>query len=221
INQGLFYLNWLMDHQADFTLLVMKQLGAESANSIEWRYPRLVCVAGDFTKYDEHAIREMPRNIDLIRYRRYGDDLILLEQVASSSVSPLGQDGKSQPKPGKPVGTEPSPIPIVLQRLNQSSQEVRDWFDTLKAFILGLGDDIEERTLYGYIAFRHLKTFADVRFRPTLNRIVIGVPLAAETVQMEKGFTSPLKGNRVKIEVDSAADIERAQSLISRAYQET
>jgi RecB family endonuclease NucS len=29
INQGLFYLNWLLDHKADFQLLVMKQLGTK------------------------------------------------------------------------------------------------------------------------------------------------------------------------------------------------
>jgi RecB family endonuclease NucS len=35
INQGLFYLNWLMDHRADFKLLVMEKLGAESGNKQE------------------------------------------------------------------------------------------------------------------------------------------------------------------------------------------
>lgn len=30
INQGLFYLDWLMDHQGDFTVLVQKTLGPDS-----------------------------------------------------------------------------------------------------------------------------------------------------------------------------------------------
>ena len=33
INQGLFYLNWLMSHQADFKWLVMERLGKESRRS--------------------------------------------------------------------------------------------------------------------------------------------------------------------------------------------
>ena len=37
INQGLFYLDWLMDHQAEFQLLVMDKLGNEAAEEIEWR----------------------------------------------------------------------------------------------------------------------------------------------------------------------------------------
>ena len=68
INQGLFYLNWLVEHRADFKLLVMEKLGSDPANKIEWRFPRLICIAGDFTKYDEHAIQQIPQNIDRIRY---------------------------------------------------------------------------------------------------------------------------------------------------------
>lgn len=31
INQGLFYLDWLLSHKADFTLLVQEKLGLEIA----------------------------------------------------------------------------------------------------------------------------------------------------------------------------------------------
>src|SRR5437763_7810844 len=54
INQGLFYLDWLLDHKAEFTLLAMKTLGAEVEEILDWSAPRLVCIAGDFTRYDEH-----------------------------------------------------------------------------------------------------------------------------------------------------------------------
>lgn len=49
INQGLFYLDWLLDHKADFQLLVMKQLGKEEADKIEWNGTRLLCIAADFS----------------------------------------------------------------------------------------------------------------------------------------------------------------------------
>ena len=52
INQGLYYLDWLMDHQAEFKLLVMDKLGKPAADAIDWGAPRLVCIAADFTKYD-------------------------------------------------------------------------------------------------------------------------------------------------------------------------
>ena len=51
INQGLFYLDWLLDHKAEFTLLVMEKLGKETSKNIEWSSPRLICIAKDFTKW--------------------------------------------------------------------------------------------------------------------------------------------------------------------------
>src|SRR3954451_16020093 len=71
INQGLFYLDWLMDHKKDFQWLVMEKLGADVAKSVDWSAPRLVCIAGDFSRYDEHAVKQIARNIELIRYRRF------------------------------------------------------------------------------------------------------------------------------------------------------
>ena len=47
INQGLFYLDWLLDHKAEFELIVMKKLGREFSDKIDWSSPRLLCIAGD------------------------------------------------------------------------------------------------------------------------------------------------------------------------------
>ncbi|WP_202820486.1 hypothetical protein [Kytococcus schroeteri] len=71
INQGLFYLDWLMDHRGDFTMLVQRTLGHEAAEAIDWSNPRLICVAAGFTKYDEYAVQQINRSIELVRYRDF------------------------------------------------------------------------------------------------------------------------------------------------------
>ena len=81
INQGLFYLDWLMDRQAEFKLLVLEKFGQTLADSIDWSTPRLVCIAADFTKYDRHAVQQIDRNIELLRYRQFDKELLLLEVV--------------------------------------------------------------------------------------------------------------------------------------------
>jgi hypothetical protein len=107
ISQGLFYLDWLMDHQGEFTLQVMKKLGPECAEKIDWSGPRLLCIAGDFTRYDEYAVLQIPRNIELLRYRRYGGDLLLLELVRASTteVSPRRTHPTEPAKEKQPAGT--------------------------------------------------------------------------------------------------------------------
>ena len=57
INQGLYHLDWLMDHHGEFELMVLKKLGKEYAERIDWSSPRLLCIAGDFSKYDIHAVK--------------------------------------------------------------------------------------------------------------------------------------------------------------------
>ena len=79
INQGLFYLDWLMDHQAEFKLLVMAKLGTPAAGAIDWGAPRLVCIAADFTKYDGHAVQQINRNIELILVRKAAGSLIKID----------------------------------------------------------------------------------------------------------------------------------------------
>lgn len=81
INQGLFYLDWLLDHKADFQLLVMNTLGKEAAKEIDWSAPCVFCIAKEFTKFDEHAVNQMQRNIKLIKYNKYGENLILFEHI--------------------------------------------------------------------------------------------------------------------------------------------
>src|SRR4051795_3534952 len=98
ITQGLFYLDWLMDHRGDFELLVLKQLGPTA--TVDWSNPRLVCVAGDFNRYDEHAIGQMNRSIELVRYRSYEDQLLALDLVASTSAKATAA--------GEPTGQVPT-----------------------------------------------------------------------------------------------------------------
>src|SRR5262249_39218198 len=74
ISQGLCYLDWLLGHRADFEALVRERLGADPAGRIAWSRPRLVCIAAEFAPHDRRAVRQIDRAIELLHYRRYGED---------------------------------------------------------------------------------------------------------------------------------------------------
>src|SRR5690606_37636445 len=63
INQGLFYLDWLLDHKKDYQWLVMDKLGQKVANAVDWSQPRLLCIASDFTRYYSYAVNQINRAI--------------------------------------------------------------------------------------------------------------------------------------------------------------
>jgi hypothetical protein len=129
INQGLFYLDWLLDHQAEFEALVTKALGSETA--VEWSAPRLLCIAGDFTRYDEHAVEQINRSIELIRYRQYGTELLLFELVNAP-----GANGNAKPATPPSVGSPSEKT--VADYLAQAPQAMVERFQTLEAFALSL-----------------------------------------------------------------------------------
>lgn len=177
INQGLFYLDWLLDHQAEFRWLVMEKLGKDVAGQIEWSGARLLCMAADFTRYDEHAVQQIPRNIELIRYKLFGDDLLLLELVNTQSVP----DATA----GKPATTNLPVVPDMPkatskdksldEQLALASTEIRDLYTQTTGYLHALGDDVQEKRLKLYTAFRRLKNFACVIAYP--NRPLVQHPI--------------------------------------------
>ena len=42
----------------------------EAADAIDWSAPRLLCIAGDFTKYDEYAVQQINYERSLAEGRR-------------------------------------------------------------------------------------------------------------------------------------------------------
>jgi hypothetical protein len=121
-----------MDHQGEFTLQVLRRLGQEYADNIDWSGPRLLCIAGDFTRYDEYAVLQIPRNIELLRYRRYGGDLLLLELVRASSTVPSQRRGSPTFKE-KQSGAGIEAVAVAPQGA------VPDLWEALKSFLVALG----------------------------------------------------------------------------------
>ena len=150
INQGLFYLDWLLDHKADFELLVMRTLGKEFSDKLDWSMPRLICIAGDFTKYDEYAVKQINRNIDLVRYKKFGDDLLLFELTNSNVAKPINDSHEK-------VINKQSGEKTFNEQLILTSPKLRDLYYSIRDYILALGDDIIENELKLYVAFKKIK----------------------------------------------------------------
>ena len=222
INQGLFYLDWLMDHRKDFQWLVMEKLGKAAADGVDWSAPRLICIAGDFNRYDNHAVNQMQRNIELIRYRRFGSELLMLDLVAATSTNGAIIDAKVSPADGGAGGgNKYKTIGTVLQELDPL---MTDRFEALRAYMIALGDDVQETTLRFYIAFKRIKNFACVEFRLTTGKILIFVKVDPATVQLEVGFTRDVSNvghfgtGDLEITLSKAEDLEKAKSLIELSY---
>ena len=228
INQGLFYLDWLMDHQAEFKLLVMDQLGKDAADAIDWSAPRLVCIAADFTKYDGHAVQQINRNIELIRYRRFGAELLLLELASASSSAPRPSNSKQTA--ARKVATNE----VTTNKASGPDRPFADWLpllspslrglhDSLDGFILSLGDDIQRKELKLYVAYKRLKNFATLVAQKS--RLLLYLHLDPSQLGTLPGNARDMgqQGHwgtgDLEMSLASEADLELAKPLLQRAYE--
>lgn len=232
VNQGLFYLDWLLDHRKEFQWLVMEKLGPEVAKSVDWSAPRLLCIAGDFMRYDSHAVKQIARNIELLRYQRFGDDLLMLElvhapkQVRANVTTPAEIYAKEIPEnpPSSTTGGDPYLSQRISYRIAQSPPDVRDIFEAVRQYLSALGDDVQVKELQNYIAFKRIKNFACVEVYPQARVVTVYLKVDPKTVTIEEDFTRDVSAvghfgtGDLQVSLRKMDDFNRAVPLLDRAY---
>lgn len=216
VAQLLFYLGWLMDHRAEFEQLVASRLGEPAAQHINWSSPRLICVAADFGRYEIHAVPQLPQSIELFRFRAFDDELLTLESVA---VSPsAGKVRPARAASGAGHLGEPSSGSAGAQ------ESAKDLFAQLHSAATALGIDVRPEQRKHYTAYRRRRNFACVRV--LRSGLLMYLPLAPESVPLAAGFTRDVRRvghlgtGDLEVRITSAGDLERAQPLLERSYQE-
>lgn len=221
INQGLFYLDWLLEHRAEFMLLCMKVLGPHIQGQIDWSGRRLICVGGDFSKYDEHAVAQIDRNIELVRYRRYGDDFMVLELVgASNGAGAARPAAKGAVEVAKPLSSDKN----VSEYLERSPEELRNLYRAFEGFSLSLGKDVTRKALKFYFVFRRAMNFACLEVHPQEHKLVAFVKANPDEVELVPGFTRNVRKidhfgtGDLEITLTNLEDLRRAKPLITASY---
>ncbi|WP_074991572.1 DUF5655 domain-containing protein [Streptomyces misionensis] len=210
INQGLYYMAWLMAHKDAFRNLVRDRLGGTAASQILWSAPRLICVAGDFTRYDAHAVREHRRSIDLVRYRYFGNDLFGLETVASVTGH------STATKRGRRLVAG---VPSTRSQDGAMAQLA----DAVDKVLLGLGDGVTRVQRKQYRAYQRLRNFACV-CPPQQTKLLVYLKADPKTVDLVPGFTRDVTGlghhgtGDLELRLRTERDLERAQDLFRLSY---
>ena len=222
ISQGLFYLDWLLDHKADFKLLVMEKLGMQAAQTIDWSVPCVICIARDFTRYDIHAVNQMQRNIKLVSYRKYDDDLILFEHLNAPNVKSLVENGLLDGAKGG--AQKSSGEKTHVEKLALASESIKTLYHSICDFIESLGDDIAPNQLKLYLAYKKVQNMVCIELHN--KQVVLFIKISPDTVSLEDGFTRDMRGvghygtGDLQVIIKNAADFEKAKPLLERAYRE-
>ncbi|MFI5804351.1 DUF5655 domain-containing protein [Streptomyces sp. NPDC051561] len=209
INQGLYYLAWLVDHRAEFQFLVRSRLGADVAAQVQWNAPRLICVAGGFSRYDMHAVREHRHAIDLVSYRLLGDSMLSLETVASVAGRTV-----AQPRRGAAGVSVPKPV------AGGAMTELRAALDEV---LVGLGEDVTQVERKQYRAYRRLRNFACVGSTQK-RQVLVTLNVDPSEVDLVPGFSRDVSelGHHgtgdLEVRLRTERDLDRAHEMLRLSY---
>lgn len=214
INQGLFYLDWLLDHKADFQILVMKKFGIEIAEKIEWSVPCVICIASDFTKFDEHAVNQMQKNIKLVRYKKFGDNLILFEHINTPNRKIISE---------KNIPLSKNVVPDIEQRIETAPEEIKNLFLSIRDYILSKGDDVSENVMKHYVAFKKIKNIVCIQIFK--KEVCLYLKLNPDYEEITSGFTRDMRKighfgtGDLEVTIRTPKDYEKVKLLIDKAYE--
>ena len=89
-----------------------------------------------FTKYDVHAVNQMQRNIKLVSYRKYDNNLLLLEHLNTLAVKPIVENNVND------GNMKSSTQKSHVEKLAAVSDDLKNLYYVICDFIESLGDDI-------------------------------------------------------------------------------
>jgi predicted transport protein len=155
INQGLSYLRWLQAQKPEFMeMLMIRKLGRHIAEQIEldWKNPRVVCIAESYSKYDIDTVEVIPMRIELFKYRNYENGIFSLEPLGVVEPAPKLQ----------PIAVDKTTPNTLDSLLGKASDSTKELFEQLRARILELDENITEKITSFYVAYRVTKNFAEI-----------------------------------------------------------
>jgi predicted transport protein len=215
INQGLFYLDWLMDHRGDFELAARSRLGDVD---VVWVQPRLILLASSFSRYDQYAVNRIDERIELWTYTLYDGDLLGVDLLSSEEVpDPKAKAGAS--KATVSPARAPKAEYDAAHHTAKMSDTTRALFELLRESIVDLGDDVTERFLNQYIGYRRLKNFCEiVGQRAKLNVLIDGPVDDPQGICEDVSNIGRWGTGNMRATVASEDDVQAVLPLIAAAY---
>lgn len=155
INQGLFYLDWLLKNKYEFSQLLKEKLGQMSASiDVNWADTRLILVAQSYNKFDKYAVNRLSDNVELWKYIIYEEGILNVERLNL----PHGDDESLQIERKERLQKEYD----LNHHIGDKSENIKGLVNTLREEIQKLDEQIIEKFRAKYISYSVDKNFAEV-----------------------------------------------------------
>jgi len=219
INQGLSYLRWLLDHKANFEVLVHK---VRISTDIDWDSPRVICVAESYNRFDLDTADLLPMKIELLKYRIYGNGVLLVEPEIQQKV----RISTSKIFDKKEINSLRDRKQYTIDdHLKIASKKIKEIFAIMQEQIIALDETIIEEPKAKYIAYKLATNFVDIVILKDSLKLFFNIPSGElnNSNNIARDLTKPKRighwGNGdYEAKFSNKEDVEKIMELIKQSY---
>ena len=218
IDQGISYLNTLLNHKGDFQLALERKLNKQI--NIDWTQSRVLFIAKSYNAFQLGACsKDLP--FELWEYIPYEEGIISFEQIkpqfAKTTSFPIGKIAQAVEKEIK--------VFTIEDRLKEKSENIKQVFESLREAILKFNPEIKEKVTKQYIAYKSMKNFTEFVIQSSAVVIYLDIPFAElqDTAQIVQDCTKVghWATGDTRFKVHSQDEVVYAIGLIKQAYEKT
>ena len=163
VDQGIAYLNLMLDNKAEFIVEYNESLHAALTRSeVDWSQTRVAFVASSFNENQKQATNFKDLAIELWEVKRFENNTLLINAIRKSAYAPSIKQLASQSESLAQVSQE---IREYTERdhFEHSTEAMVELYERYKESIMNLGDNIETKPKKKEIGFTYNgKIFTDI-----------------------------------------------------------
>lgn len=154
VDQGLSYLNLMLEYKGDFIVEYNESCNKNlKRTDVDWSQSKVLFVAPSFNNYQKQSSNFKDLPIELWEIKRFENDIIVINPIKKSKSAPSFKEvqGKEQSTISKVV--KEIKVHTEEDRLFGKSEEIKELYESFKNAILNLDDKIEVSPKKLYISF--------------------------------------------------------------------
>lgn len=158
IDQGVTYLNLMLEYKANFIIEYNESCKENlKRNQIDWSQSRIIFVAPAFTEYQKQSTNFKDLPIELWEIKKFENNLISINPVKKSKSAPTISNVQKNKNSKLAKVTREIVVYDEAYHLKDHSDDVLELYDSFKNAILTLSPDLEITPQKLYIAFKRGK----------------------------------------------------------------
>lgn len=221
VDQGISYLNLMLEHKADFLIEYNEGMNDYlKRNEVDWSQSKICFVASSFTDNQKLATNFKDLAIELWEIKQFVNGIVLIDSIKKSPSAPSIKQISSSNESLDKVAKE---IKVYTEEdlLDRGSETSVYLYEQFKNGILNLDADIDLHPKKEYIAFKKGKNIADVTIMRkgikmwiNLKKGILDDPKKLAEDVSEKGHWG---NGDYQVVIESDKDLEYIMSLVKQA----